>query len=168
MLLKWQNLFTFLKLNPGPGQGQDLTCRLDRPGLPVLPSDLVMCGVSMWHPVTTQPEPEAKRTHSIPGHHETGYVMRHRQAVNTGLPSGSQFVPCTTGQVCHSLDLRQGTGNLKKHRRARTCAGIQSRLQRETRSFYLQDRFVTQEQWHPAVAVRSKESIGIGPCKVMA
>lgn len=87
--------------------------RLDRPGLPVLPSDLVMCGVSMWHPVTTQPEPEAKRTHSIPGHHETGYVMRHRQAANTGLPSGYQFVPCTAGQVCHSLGLRQGTGNLK-------------------------------------------------------
>lgn len=80
--------------------------RLDGPGLPVLPSDLMTCGVSMRHPVTTQPEPEAE---SIPGHPETRIMQfATGRAVSTGLPSGSLY--CPTGQVCHSLGLRQGPG----------------------------------------------------------
>lgn len=98
-----------------------------------------MCGVSMQHPVTTQPEPEAKRTHSIPGRHETGYVMCHRQ--------GREYWPSLRLSVC-TLYYRTGVSLLrsqtrywesKEHGRARTCAGTQSRLQREARSFYFQD-----------------------------
>jgi hypothetical protein len=58
-----------LEFYPSLGQVRTSPAQTGQSWLPVLPTDLMTCRVSVRHPVTTQPEAE-ERGYSIPGHPE--------------------------------------------------------------------------------------------------
>lgn len=77
--------------------------------------------------------------------------------MSTGLPLGSQFVPCTPGQVCHSLGLGQGTGNLKSVKEEGRVQDTVQIAERDKKILLLPGQMC--HQWHPAVGVRLKELV---------